>query len=151
MRDRHRVEGWVTRVLLLALALPQLATGAFALFSPRGFYEEFPAAGRPWVAALGPYDEHLVRDVGAGLLALSVLLIFAAVSLDRGLIRAALVTWLVFAVPHLVFHVSATDSFGLADNVANLSGHGLAVLIPVGMLIGTRGPRRASSGPSGPT
>ena len=35
------------------------------------FYDDFPGLGRSWVAADGPYNEHLVRDVGALNLALA--------------------------------------------------------------------------------
>ena len=146
MSGAGRVEGRLIRVLLLVLALPQLATGALALLAPRAFYDDFPGAGRRWVATLGPYDEHLVRDVGAGLLALSVLVIIAAVSLDHAVIRAALVAWLVFAVPHLAFHVSTAERFGVADNIGNLTGLGLSVVVPIAVLVLNQRPGRARAG-----
>ncbi len=146
MSGAGRVEGRLIRVLLLVLALPQLATGALALLAPRTFYDDFPGAGRRWVATLGPYDEHLVRDVGAGLLALSVLVIIAAVSLDHAVIRAALVAWLVFAVPHLAFHVSTAERFGVADNIGNLTGLGLSVVVPIAVLVLNQRPGRARAG-----
>ena len=40
------------------------STGLWATLSPRSFYDEFPGGGRAWVAADGPYNEHLVRDFG---------------------------------------------------------------------------------------
>ena len=79
------------------LSLSALAVGAWALFLPRSFYEDFPSAGRAWVSALGPYNGHLLADVGAMYLALGVLLALAAVSLGKELVRASLVAWLVFA------------------------------------------------------
>jgi hypothetical protein len=56
---------------------------------------------------LGPYDEHLVRDVGALNLALCALLVFAAVVLEKRLVQAALVAWLVYAIPHFAFHLTS--------------------------------------------
>ena len=47
----------------LAVGDPALVVGVWALVLPRSFYDDFPAAGRHWVSALGPYNEHLVRDV----------------------------------------------------------------------------------------
>ena len=55
----------VIRAALAALAVVGLSSGLWAEFSPRSFYDEFPGGGRAWVAANGPYNEHLVRDFGA--------------------------------------------------------------------------------------
>ena len=44
--------------------------------APKSFYEDFPGAGRVWVAVDGPYNEHLVRDVGS----LNLALAFVAVA-----------------------------------------------------------------------
>ena len=46
-----------------------LGVGLQALFTPRSFYDDFPL-GRGWVAMDGPYNQHLVRDVGSLNLAL---------------------------------------------------------------------------------
>jgi hypothetical protein len=62
------------RVGMALLAVSPLGVGVWALFAPRSFFQDFPAAGRHWVSALGPYNEHLMRDVGALNLALLVLL-----------------------------------------------------------------------------
>jgi hypothetical protein len=67
---------------------------------------------------LGSYNEHLVRDYGALNLALGVLLVFAVVSLEGGLVRASLVAWLVYATPHFVFHLTQVHTFAPVDNVA---------------------------------
>ena len=54
--------------------------------SPQSFYDDFPGLGRAWVSVDGPYNEHLVRDVGALNLALLVLFVVAWVRLDRQLV-----------------------------------------------------------------
>ena len=65
----------IIRVAFGYLALSSLQIGAWALFAPRSFYDGFPGAGRSWVSVDGPYNEHLVRDVGALNLAIAVLLV----------------------------------------------------------------------------
>ena len=42
--------------------------------SPHSFYDDFPAGTDGWVHVLGPFDEHLVTDVGALFVALGVVL-----------------------------------------------------------------------------
>ena len=51
------------RVALAAVALAQAEIGLWGELSPRGFYRTFPGVfGQHWVAMLGPYNEHLVRE-----------------------------------------------------------------------------------------
>ncbi len=127
------------------LAAPALVVGVWALLLPRSFYDDFPAAGRRWVSALGPYNEHLVRDVGALNLALGTLLALAAILLEQRLVQAALAAWLVYALPHFVFHATELDALPLLDNVANVITLGLAVLLPLVLLAAT-GWRPAETG-----
>ena len=133
-RPAHR--SWL-RIGLLLLAATALG-GFWALILPRSFYEDFPLPGRDWVSSLGPYNEHLVRDYGELNLALGVLLVFAAVMLERRLVQASLVAWLVYAVPHFVFHVTQVHHFSLGDNLAQLSSLGFQVLLPLVLLALTR-------------
>lgn len=69
------------RARLLVLVATAFVVGVWALLAPRSFYEDFPAAGRGWVSSL-PFNEHLVRDVGALNLAFAVLLAYAATVLE---------------------------------------------------------------------
>ena len=116
--------------------------GAWALFLPRSFHDDFPSAGRGWVSALGPYNGHLLADVGAMYLALGVLLALAAVSSVRELVRASLVAWLVFAVPHFVFHSATIHHHPLPiDRTGNLISLGFVVVLLLILLYldGSRG------------
>jgi hypothetical protein len=126
-------KGWL-RGGLLILAAASLAVGLWALPAPRSFYDDFPMGGRGWVSTLGPYNEHLVRDVGALNLALGVLLLLAAALLERRLVQVSLVAYLVYAVPHFIFHLTTGHAFPLLDNFANLVTLGLAVLLPLVLL-----------------
>jgi hypothetical protein len=137
MSAGRRVTARWVRPALLVIAIPQVATGVFALLAPAVFYAGFPAPGRRWVSALGPYNEHLTTDVGAALVALGVLVAFAAVLLDRLLLQGALMAWLIFSVAHLSFHLGATGPFGTADNVANFVTLGLPVAIAAAVLVHT--------------
>ena len=127
---------------LLLLASSPLVVGLWALLAPRSFYEDFPLPGRDWVSALGPYNEHLVRDVGSLNLALGVLLAAAAILLERRLVRASLVAWLAYAMPHSVFHLTQLHHYSPFDNLANIGVLGLAVLLPLLLLAGTYGMSR---------
>jgi hypothetical protein len=119
------------RICLLFLAATALVVGFWALFLPRSFYEDFPLSGRDWVSALGPYNEHLVRDVGAMNLALGALLALAAIILERRLVQVSLVAWLVYAIPHFVFHLANLHPFSLGDKIGNMVGLGLVILLPL--------------------
>jgi hypothetical protein len=129
------------RAGLLLLASASLVVGVWALLVPRSFYDDFPLPGRNWVSTLGPYNEHLVRDVGALNLALGVLLVLAAILLERRLVQVSLVAYLVYAVPHFVFHLATSHAFSLGDNIANMFTLGITVLLPLVLLVGSRGER----------
>lgn len=109
-----------TRTLLGLLALGALVVGAWAQFAPRSFYSSFPGGGRSWVSVDGPFNEHLVRDIGGLNLALALLTIAAAVSLGRGLVRTAGGAWVVYGLPHLAYHAVHLAPLAAADRLANV-------------------------------
>ena len=147
--ERPRHQTWL-RIGLLFLAATTLNGSLWALPFPRSFYEDFPLPGREWVSTLGPYDEHLIRDYGALNLALGILLVAAAIFLERRLTRVALVAWLGYALPHFVYHTTLVEHFSPFDNVGQLGSLGLQVLLPLVLLLltgalpqeGKRAPRR---------
>ena len=120
---------------MLLLAATPLVVGVWALLLPRSFYDDFPSEGRDWVSALGPYDEHLVRDVGALNLAHCALLVFAAVVLEKRLVQATLVAWLVYAIPHFAFHLTTLYAFSLGGYLPNAISLGTLVLLPLVLLL----------------
>ena len=139
------------RVALAAVGVTNFAVGAWAELGPHGWYSTFPGLGHHWVSAVGPYDEHLVRDVGAGLMSLGVLLTWTALAPRTSLLRPALVSALVFAVPHFAYHVASADDLPTADNVANLVVLAAVIVVPVALLWATsrtadRGPLTAGDG-----
>jgi hypothetical protein len=125
------------RAGLATLSFVPAWIGIWATVAPRSFYDHFPGWSS-WVAPLGPYDEHLVRDVGAFQLGLLVVGLFALVTLERRLVQAALVASLVAGLPHLIYHLTATGPFSTVDNVLSLAGLAAPVAIPLLLLPRTR-------------
>ncbi len=129
-RDERAAMRWGMRLGLLLLASSALPVGFWASFAPRSFYEDFPAPGRRWVSAIGPYNEHLITDVGAGYLALGVMLGLAGILL----VRVSLLAWLTYAVPHFALHLTTFEAFSSADNLASMGSLGFVVLLPLTLL-----------------
>jgi AhpD family alkylhydroperoxidase len=137
--DRHR--GWIA-ALLVALGAPQALIGLWALLAPRGFYDDFGPGGG-WVSALGAYDEHLVRDVGGLFIGLGVLMVVAAVRGRRSLTFTAVAVWLIFAVPHAIYHALNLGPYTTPDAIANAATLGWTVLAPIIVLVMLRAPTAA--------
>jgi hypothetical protein len=132
-----RARGTVVGILGV-LAAVQGLVGTWALVAPLVFYEGFPLPGHSWVALLPPYNEHLVRDVGALNLGVAVVLAGAALRADRATVRLAAIAGLVVAVPHTAYHALHLSHFPLADACAQTIGtvaH-LALLVAVLWLSG---------------
>lgn len=122
------------RAALWLLAAGAVTVGAWAQFAPASFFASFPA-GRAWVAADGPFNEHLLRDVGGLNLALALLTAVAAVRLEPALTRLAAVVTLVYTVPHFVYHALHLEPYGVTDAVANVATLALAVVVPLWLAI----------------
>lgn len=129
----HRGARLALRTGLAIMATVQALVGAVALFFPRSFYARVPG-----VDLLPPYNEHLMTDVGELNLAIASGLVIAAVTLDRLLVRTVLAGYLLYAVPHLVFHLSHLSGFGTGTAVVQTAGLVILMLLPLGLLILTR-------------
>lgn len=123
------------RIVLVLLAAQGAIVGVWATFAPRSFYDDFPGGGRSWVSPDGPFNEHLVRDVGSLYLAVTVLTIAAAVLLARSLVVVAALSWIAQGVPHLVYHLRHLEVYDTGDQVANVTGLVLVPLLAVGLLV----------------
>jgi hypothetical protein len=133
------------RTGLAVLCVSQAWLAVWALLAPRSFYDDFPGGGRAWVSPLGPYDEHLVRDVGALSLGLTVVLLAAIVWPDHKLIGIAAAGYLAWALPHVVFHLTADGALATDDRVASETLEALvAVLAAVLVVDAVRGLRRST-------
>jgi hypothetical protein len=130
-----RSAGWLRAALVGYLGVT-VVTGVWAEGWPRSFYDDFPWPGHAWVAPLWAYNEHLVRDFGGMNLAMAVVFAAAAISLDRRLATTALVAYLVFALPHLVFHLDHLEPFGTADAAGQVVSLVAAAALPLLALVG---------------
>lgn len=123
------------RAGLIFLAVTQGAAGLVQLFAPKFFYDDFPNSATPWVSLLPPYNEHLMRDVGALTLAYVLVLATAAIWPEPKLVRVALAANLVFTVPHFVFHATHLDHYPTGSAIGQTVALGLGVLIPAALLL----------------
>ena len=128
--DRYAIE---FRAVLGALGAIQVIDGIWALLGPSSFYGDFPL-GRGWVAALPAYNEHLMRDVGELVLATGFVLLVAAYFLERRLVATAICSYLLFSVPHAIYHAFNLDPYGPGDALGNAITLGLTVLLPLWLL-----------------
>jgi len=116
------------KVALVVITVSSGLVGLWAQAFPRSFYDDFPGMGRVWVAVDGPYNEHLVRDVGGLNLGLTFIAIFALATGSVLVARAAGGAALLFGVPHLLYHLTHMDPFDTADAV------GIAVSLSIAAL-----------------
>jgi hypothetical protein len=126
------VQLWV-RIAMVALGVPNALAGLWAVLAPQGWYDDFPGWDPRLVSAAPPYNEHLATDAGAGLLASGFVLIAAAWLGDRRSVRLGLAAFLVFAVPHALWH-AMNESPGLtsaqdAQNVGTLMFSAIAGVV----------------------
>jgi AhpD family alkylhydroperoxidase len=128
--QRHR---GLVRAILLVLGINQALVGATMLVDPRGWFDSFPF-GRDWVQALPPFNEHLVIDVGSLFVGIGVLAVLAAVWLERRVVVAACIAWLLYSVPHTIYH-SIEQPLGTGDTIANLATLAATVIGPVLVLL----------------
>jgi hypothetical protein len=111
------------------LFVSALTIGLTAAVAPQTFYDDFPFVAR-WVELLPPYNQHLVTDVGGLYLGFALLFAWAAWALERTLVRAVCVAWLLTATLHLLFHAGHLEGFGTADAIAEIGSLALLLLPP---------------------
>jgi hypothetical protein len=127
-----------TRVAAVILAVSAAVVGGYAEFAPRSFYDNFPLSSHPWIAPTGPYNEHLVRDVGSAYLALFVLSVWVVVRRTREVTLVAGSVWTAFSLPHFIFHMFHLDEFGTADKIGNIVALGATLLLGLVLLVPER-------------
>ena len=134
------------RAALWVLVVASGTVGLWALAAPRSFYDDFPGMGRVWVAVDGPFNEHLVRDVGALNLALAFVAAMALATRSVLVARAAGGAALIYGVPHLVYHAFNQEAFDTGDSVAMLGGLAFTVVAAIVALGGRDAPAEVRGG-----
>lgn len=121
------------RAVLWILAVFELVLGLWLTIVPKTFYDHVPTVN--WTP---PYSDHLFHDFGGASLGLGIVLTAAAIRLDRFWTVIALLAYLAYAGPHLVFHLGHLegDERGLSIALAVILT--LTVVLPLTALAGTR-------------
>ncbi len=132
------------RIGLIYQAGAMALVGFWAAFAPRSFYSDFPGGGRHWISTDGPFNEHLVRDVGELSLALLVVLVAAAITLSLPLVRTALLAVIVNGGLHVVYHARHLDRYSSSDATAIMVSLALAPLLAMVLLTMTM-PKRVGA------
>ena len=126
----------VVKLLLAWFTLFGLTVGIWQSVFPASFYTEFPGMGHHWVSPDGPYNEHLLRDVGLGNLAIGAV---AIVALRTGVVwvaRAVGLAVVVVNLPHQLYHQThvsvlptLTDQVLQSVSLAAVSGAAIALAV----------------------
>jgi hypothetical protein len=126
----------VVKLLLAWFTLFGLTVGIWQSVFPSSFYTDFPGMGHHWVSPDGPYNEHLLRDVGLGNLAIGAV---AIVALRTGVVwvaRAVGLAVVVVNLPHQLYHQAhvsvlptLTDQVLQSVSLAAVSGAAIALAV----------------------
>jgi hypothetical protein len=118
------------RAGLVLVGLGNAEVGLWGELSPHAFYTTFPGFGHHWVAVMGPYDEHLVRDYAGCEIGFAVLLFCMALWFaDRRLVLAGGLAFIAGTLPHFVYHLTTTAMLSTQDNIASLGSFALEMAV----------------------
>ncbi|WP_082966485.1 hypothetical protein [Mycolicibacter sinensis] len=135
----HGMNLIVHRVCLILLTIVALSLGAWAYFAPLNWYSTFPGMGMTWLPVLGPYNEHFVKDVGSffmGFAALSALALYYL--RNRPVVVITAISWSVFNVLHLIYHLGMLHMYGRRDAILNAVSLSLLLVLSLLLLIPAR-------------
>ena len=120
------------------LTASALYVGWWASLAPRSFYDDFPGLHRVWVGGDGPYNEHLVRDVGGLYLGLAVAGVLALAWRERRTTLLLGAAWTTFSLLHLTYHVHHLSGMATIDVVGNVVALGGTLVLAVLLLVPAR-------------
>jgi len=118
------------RVLLVIGVVVCFGIGGWAQFAPESFYFGFPT-----VDLTPPYSEHLVRDYGGATLGLGIPLVAAIVWPETKLVIVAAAAYLVFAIPHSVFHFHHLDHATSGEAALIVTEMIASLLLPAAIVV----------------
>ena len=122
------------RILLGILVLLAAFVGLWAAAFPHAFYSSFPGFGLTWISTDGPFNEHLIRDVGGLYLGFGAAALAAAISRSAIPGRVVGIGWSLFGIVHLTYHVTHLDG-SMVDRVGNIVGLGLSLALGLVLLL----------------
>jgi len=118
-RTHARQPMWL-RVIMVLLAVPNIAAGLWAIIAPQHWFDTFPGWAPQLVAAFPPYNEHLATDAGSGLFASGVAMALAAWWPRREVVITAALAFLAFALPHFLWHfINPSDALTSPEDTVN--------------------------------
>jgi hypothetical protein len=135
----------VRRILLGLLAILAIFVGLWAAAFPASFYSSFPGLGLRWVSSDGPFNEHLIRDVGALYLGFAAAAVAAMFSRSAVAGRVVGVGWSLFGVLHISYHLGHPEATTV-DQVGTIVS--LAVDLLLGLLLLLPGRRAITDRPA---
>ena len=132
------IPGWV-RLALVALGVPNVVTGAWALLAPEHWFDRFPGWDPRLVAGEPPFNAHLATDAGAGFIATGVIVLLAAWLADTRTAQVALLGYAAFAIPHALYHSSnPAPELTSGENLQSVASVVITAVITVGLLLVVR-------------
>ena len=126
------------RIVLTITAAMGLFVGVWAAAFPQGFYDAFPGLGLMWISVDGPFNEHLIRDVGALYVAIAAASIYAIFARSLAATRAVGIAWTVFGAPHLAYHLAHLEGLAPIDVIGNVVSLGGSLLLGILLLLPAR-------------
>ncbi len=112
-----------------------LFVGGWAYFSARSFYDSFPGVLGSWVSVDGPYNEHLIRDVGAMYLALAAASIGGLIWRHPIAFRVLGIAWTVFGALHFAYHALHLEHMSMDAAIGEMVALGVSLLLGILLLI----------------
>jgi hypothetical protein len=120
----------IIRLGVAVFAAIELVLGLWTTFFPESFYRDVPT-----VDLTPPFSEHLMRDFGSATLGLAVVLGAAAIWPTTRLVVVALLAYLAFSVPHLVFHSNHLEGASPIEAGVLMTTLVASVVVPAGLIV----------------
>jgi hypothetical protein len=131
----------VNRLHVFALASSGVLgffVGGWAYFSPRTFYDWFPGVLGSWVSVDGPFNEHLIRDVGGMYLALGATSVAGLIWLNDAVARVLGIAWSVFGALHLIYHAFNLQGLSVESAIGEMVALHVSLVLAILLLMPTR-------------
>jgi len=120
------------RIGLVILFLDELVVGMWNALAPESFYLNFPT-----VDLTPPFSEHYARDFGWATLGIAFLLLLAIITPKAHFVIPATVAYLIFGIPHFVFHVTELDDFTPGEAIALTVANAFVALLGIAVVLVT--------------
>lgn len=126
----------IVTIGLWAMALVAILAGVQQQFAPRAFYDAFPGFGLQWVSVAGPYNEHLLRDLGGANLGFAVVILYAIFRPSASLVRAVAGAILLAQIPHFAYRAAHLDRLPtVLDRALQTASLALVLIVPLVVFI----------------